>query len=109
MRELTLRDCEVVSGGFGPAGAVVNAIGAGVTYTTHSAVSGTGSWGGLALAVAGGAAMGFVTGPAATTVMQFAANTALHSILASNLGMATGAGMKMLDEAGTDYSGTNYQ
>lgn len=45
MRELTLRDCEVVSGGFGPAGAVANAIGVGVGYATHSAVSGTGSWG----------------------------------------------------------------
>lgn len=109
MRELTLRDCEVVSGGFGPAGAVVNAIGAGVTYTTHSAVSGTGSWGGLALAVAGGAAIGFVTGPASATVMQLAANTVLNSVVGANVGMGTGAVQKMLDEAGTDYSGTNYQ
>lgn len=109
MRELTLRDCEVISGGFGPAGAVTGGISAGAAYITHSAVSGTGSWGELGLMVASGAVAGFVTGPAATTVMQFAANTALHSILASNLGMATGAGMKMLDESGTDYSGTNYQ
>lgn len=82
---------------------------AGVTYTTHSAVSGTGSWGGLALAVAGGAAIGFVTGPASATVMQLAANTVLNSVVGANVGMGTGAVQKMLDEAGTDYSGTNYQ
>lgn len=109
MRELTLRDCEVVSGGFGPAGAVANGIASGVGYANHSAVSGTGSMGGLALAVAGGAAMGFVTGPASATVMQFVANTILNSVVAANVGMGTGAVQKMLDEAGTDYSGTNYQ
>lgn len=109
MRELTLRDCEVISGGFGPAGAVIGGISTGAAYITHSAVSGTGSWGELGLTVLGGAAIGFVTGPAAPTVMTFMANTIVGSVVGTNVGMATGAGQKMLDEAGTDYSGTNYQ
>ena len=46
MRELTLRDCEVVSGGFGPAGAVIGGVSSGTGYIPHSAVSGTGSMGG---------------------------------------------------------------
>ena len=41
--------------------------------------------------------------------MTFMANTIVGSVVGANVGMATGAGQKMLDEAGTDYSGTNYQ
>lgn len=47
MRELTIQDCEVVSGGFGPVGAGIDAVTGATTYIGATIGSGTGLLGGL--------------------------------------------------------------
>lgn len=82
MYELSKAEIEKVTGGVGPGGAVVGAVGGAAGYYGDSISSGEGSWGGLAHATLGGAITGFFLGPAA--------NIGTWSVLAGTVGFYAG-------------------
>lgn len=84
MRNLTEEEISLISGAFGPPGAVAGGIIAGAGYLGQNAGAGTGSMTGFATTVGAGAAVGFVAGP--TTV----AGTVLGSTVSFYGGMAGG-------------------
>jgi|SRR5471032_3555501 len=106
MRELTIENFTLISGGVGPLGAASGAVVAGATYVGYETINGGGSMTGFIGTVATGAAVGFVTGPAGAY-----ANTAM-AIGGGQLGYYSGMGGAMiqggLDAAGVNYAGTNY-
>ncbi|MFY3310512.1 hypothetical protein [Achromobacter ruhlandii] len=106
MRELTLRDCELVSGGVGPVGAAIGAATGAATYIGNAIGTGTGSMAGFVNSTVAGALTGFIAGPVGATAMR----TAAGAVLFPQLGFYTGMGGGLIERgmSGTDYSGTNY-
>lgn len=102
MKEIKVEDLEVVAGGFGVPGAVAGAVVAGAGYIGYEAAAGGGSMNGFIGTVAGGAAVGFFTGPAgigASTSMAIGAGqSAFYG------GMIGGFITSGMDAAGTNYN-----
>ncbi|WP_438300409.1 hypothetical protein [Pseudomonas sp. NMS19W] len=101
MKEITIEDLEVVSGGFGIPGAAAGAVVAGAGYIGYEAMAGGGSMNGFIGTVAGGAAVGFFTGPAGISA---------STSLAIGGGQASfyGGMMGGMITSGMDAAGTNY-
>ncbi|MCY1392050.1 hypothetical protein D3C76_355760 [compost metagenome] len=110
MRELTVFDFELISGGVGPVGAALGGVTAGAQYIGYGAARGEGSFIGLVGSVAGGAALGFVAGPAGVGAMQIGASAIVGAQVGMYSGMAGGYIQNALEAAGTNYGagGTNY-
>jgi class IIb bacteriocin, lactobin A/cerein 7B family len=84
------REIELVSGGFGPAGAAVGAAIGAAGYLGHAVASGEGSVGGLLGATATGAATGFIAGPIGSAA-EAAVLAGTGSYVAFQGGMASAA------------------
>ncbi|MCP3429565.1 hypothetical protein [Opacimonas viscosa] len=72
MKELTSQQIDNIDGGVGIPGAIVGAVSGGITYLASAATSGSGNVGGFAVAVAGGAVGGFVSGGAVSVARAYA-------------------------------------
>lgn len=112
MREISLRDLEVVAGGFGPAGAAIGAVTSAASYIGHATTSGEGSISDFILYTAGGATVGFFTGGVGGGAVRSIAQGVVGSLVGYYSGVATGSAARMVNEAGTNYpdlAGLNYQ
>ncbi|WP_313054767.1 hypothetical protein [Pseudomonas lopnurensis] len=111
MRELSMRDMEIVSGAVGPVGAAIGAASAAAGYIGYATARGEGNLSDFLGTTAMGALGGFVAGPAGATAMQNGALAIIGTQSAFYAGMAGGFTANALDAAGTDYNnaaGTNY-
>lgn len=71
MKELNVNELESVNGGFGIPGAIAGGLFGAVTYLAQAATSGSGSFGGFAVAVGGGAFSGAVGGGAVSVARAY--------------------------------------
>jgi hypothetical protein len=102
LKDITIKELEVVSGGIGVPGAIAGAFTAGAGYVGFEATTGGGSMTGFVSAVAAGAVAGFVSGPAGG---QAVASTIIAGGSASFYGgMAAGFGLNAWNAAGTNYN-----
>lgn len=108
MKELSVSELELVSGAFGPAGAVGGGIIAGAGYLGGAAATGEGDATGFATAVGAGAIGGFVAGPAGAGV-AYGAEVIAFSQISFYSGLAAGYISNAFDFSGGDYAGQNYQ
>lgn len=107
MKEISINELEVVSGGFGVVGAVIGGVAAASEYIANTSATGQGSLAGLASQTAVGAAVGFFV-PAGGSLLKTGAQLILANQSGMYTGLATGYLERAIDAAGTDYSGTDY-
>ncbi|WP_143497275.1 hypothetical protein [Pseudomonas sp. Irchel s3h17] len=110
MRELSIKDLEIVSGAVGPPGAIIGGVTAAAGYIGNAMATGEGNVSGLIGNTAAGAVAGFVLGPAGLGAGQIAASTAAGAQIGYYSGMLGGQIQSAIDAAGTNYgaAGTNY-
>lgn len=101
LKDITIKELEVVSGGIGVPGALAGGITAGAGYVGFEATTGGGSMTGFVSAVAAGAVAGFFR----TGGGQAVASTIIAGGSASFYGgMAAGFGLNAWNAAGTNYN-----
>lgn len=111
MRELSMREMQLVSGAFGPIGSAIGAASGAATYIGAAIGAGEGSLGVLIGSTVTGAIVGGLTGPAGISAMQAGAYIIIGTQIGFYGGMAGGFTQRATDAAGTDYNnaaGTNY-
>lgn len=101
LKDITIKELEVVSGGVGIPGAIAGAISAGAGYVGFEGTTGGGSMAGFVATVAAGALVGFVTGPGGGQAVAAAISGGSASFYG---GMAAGFGFNAWNAAGTNYN-----
>ncbi|MDH0303786.1 MULTISPECIES: hypothetical protein [unclassified Pseudomonas] len=102
MKDLLIEELELIAGGYGVPGAVVNAAIAGAGYIGYQSMTGEGSMNGFATTVAAGAISGFIAGPAGAQAV--AAGAIAGTQVSFYSGMAGGMMSNWMNAAGTNYN-----
>lgn len=119
MRKISIKNFELVAGGFGPVGAAVGAATGAVGYVAERMAAGEeADLGDLAATAGIGAATGFVSGPLGANALRTGAAAVVGLNGAFYGGLAAGSVNRMgknnpkdngRDRTGINYCGTNYQ
>jgi hypothetical protein len=109
MRELSIHELEIVSGGYGPVSAAGGAVVGAVGYSGYAITSGQGTVGGLAGATAMGAAVGFFGGPASFPAIAGGAEVTFHAGMVGGLvERAVNSSNTSAEPSGLSYCGGGY-
>lgn len=109
MRELSIIELNIVSGGFGPLSAAGGAIAGATGYSGYAIGSGQGSAAGLAGATAAGAAMGFFGGPASFPAIVGGAELSFSAgLIGGGVERIINDSNPPADPAGLSYCGGGY-
>lgn len=115
MRNISIKNLEIIAGGVGPVGAAIGAVAGSTGYLAERAAAGEEfQYDQLGYAAGIGAVGGFFGGPAGSTALRTGAGAIAHTTTAFYGGLAVGSAERMMksdgrDTAGVNYCGTNYQ
>lgn len=111
MRKVSIKNFELIGGGFGPVGAAVGAMTGATGYVAERMAAGEeAQLDELGAAAGMGAVSGFFSGPLGSTALRTGAAAVLGANVAVYGGIAVGSIERMAkDKEGINYCGTNYQ